>query len=161
MLRCYNSTGCYFFQDCEDHPIDSSPCLGFCVISEWFYKVIWVTVVGTIGSIIACVRCQHCPIHKWLFLGKFCKRRQQIEAGKLAKTSIVRDKKDLQDRIATFQDVVLVRSFSQGKGWYFNLMATLLDTLHWKFYPDLKIFVSDLQLCFISSLNKVWSNFLE
>ena len=116
MLRCFNSTDCWFFQHCEEHPTGSSPCFGFCVISEWFYKVIWVTVIGAIAGIIACVRCKHCPIHKWLVLGKCWEKRQQIEAGKLAKTSIVGDKKDPQDRIATFQDVVLVRSFSQGKG---------------------------------------------
>ena len=116
MLRCVNSANCHFFQECEFHPTGSTPCLGFCVMSEWFVKVIWITCIGTIGALVACIRCEHCPIHQWLMWGKCCEKRRQIEAGRVAKTSLPIKNNQQQDRIATFQDVVLVRSFSQGRG---------------------------------------------
>ena len=85
-------------------------------MSEWFYKVIWITCIGAIGAIIACIRCKHCPLHQWLLLGKCWEKRRQIEAGKLAKSSVVSLRTHQQERIATFEDVVLVRSLSHGKG---------------------------------------------
>ena len=116
MSRCRDSADCYFFQDCKDHPTGGPLCLGVCVLSQWFWWKISLLVMGIIGGIIACIRCKHCLLHKWLSQGKCWKRREQIEASNFAKTNILRDKSDTQDRIATFQDVMLVRSISMGKG---------------------------------------------
>ena len=78
--------------------------------------MIWVICIGAIIAIIACIRCNRCPLHQWLFLGKCWEKRRQIEAGKLAKSSVVSLRAHQQERIATFEDVVLVRSLSHGKG---------------------------------------------
>ena len=82
---------------------------------------IGLLVMGVIGGIIACIRCKHCLIHKWLTHGKCWKKHEQIEASKFAKTNLLKDKALSQDRIATFQDVMLVRSISMGKGWFLSL----------------------------------------
>ena len=116
MSRCHEKTDCYFFQDCRDHPSGGYACPGYCVLSEWFWWKIGLLIIGVIGGIIACIRCKHCLIHKWLSQGKCWKKQEQIEASKFAKTNLLKDNALSQDRIATFQDVMLVRSISMGKG---------------------------------------------
>ena len=116
MSRCRDDTDCYFYQECQDDPSGGYGCLGFCVLAEWFWWKIGLLVVGVIGGIIACIRCKHCLLHKWFTQGKCWKKHEQIEESKFAKTNLLRTKALSQDRIATFQDVMLVRSISMGKG---------------------------------------------
>ena len=118
MSRCKIQADCYFFQDCQDHPTGGPGCLGYCVLADWFWYKIGLLIIGIIGGIIACIRVKHCLLHKWLSREKCWKNRQQREeATKLAKTNILGEKSDASGhRIATFQDVMLVRSISMGKG---------------------------------------------
>ena len=117
MSRCQSQADCYFFQDCEDHPTGGPGCIGYCVLADWFWYKIGLLIIGIIGGIIACIRVKHCLLHKWLSQGKCWKNREQREATKFAKTNILGEKSDTSGhRIATFQDVMLVRSISMGKG---------------------------------------------
>lgn len=112
MSHCKSSADCYFFQDCEENPF----CLGNCVLSEWFWWKIGLLIMGAIGGIVACIRCKHCLFHKWLSQGKCWKKRKEIANSKFAITTISKDKEDTEGGIATFHDVMLVRSISIGKG---------------------------------------------
>ena len=126
MLRCQNETDCPFYQECQ--PSETGEiCPGNCVYSPWFISAIIWTIIGTsktilkiiliifenitflVCIIVACFRCECCPLHKYLL------QRGDIPVKNVPSLNPRRkiSEHPRQFGIATFEEAVLVRSLSE------------------------------------------------
>ena len=119
MMRCNivnNGTDCYFFQECTPPgPESSQYCPGHCELSRWFISCIIWTIVALLCVLVACLRCASSPLRQCL-VDRGCITSDDHKmptgagggsrggAGGVSRAS---------SKIATFEDVVLVRSLSE------------------------------------------------
>ena len=108
-MKCNQASDCYFFQECVTYPQINS-CHGYCEFTYWFNECIFGTIVLVLGILVACFRCECCPLYRFL-----------VRRGNLPVSKVPAGMTDLSEKrsrnISTFEEVVLVRSLSEK--WLF------------------------------------------
>ena len=108
-MKCNQGGDCYIFQDCQFYP-KMNLCHGYCEWSGWSIEVVIWTIVMIMGILVACFRCQYCPLNRFLV------QRGNLPENKVPAGMTFRNPSSSEKstrNIASFEEVVLVRSLSE------------------------------------------------